>query len=284
MGKDFEVQRWNDRKRRTAAERAPLLTGRAVGGLTIAALLGLVPLSLPAPAEAQERAEWNWEGSVPSGGTLEVRGVNGSIRVEAAPGDRAEVHAVRQGRRDDPSEVRIEVVEHSGGVTVCAVYPGSSNRCRPGGGGMQVRNNDVQVEFTVRVPAGVGVELRTVNGEVDVQGASGMVRAGTVNGSVRVEAGGRVEASSVNGNVRVMMGDLGDEEELEFSTVNGGIDITLPGSAGARVDARWVSGGFTSDRPLQVSGRTSSRRLQGTVGEGGPLLRLSTVNGEIRIR
>ena len=44
--------------------------------------------------------------------------------------------AQRTGRRNDPEDVRLEVVEHAGGVTICAVYPSKDaarpNECRPG--------------------------------------------------------------------------------------------------------------------------------------------------------
>jgi hypothetical protein len=67
------------------------------------------------------------------------------------------VTATKRGRRSDPGSVRIEVVEHGEGVTICAVYPdvdGRRNECRAGDGGhMSTRDNDVNVHFTVRVPA-----------------------------------------------------------------------------------------------------------------------------------
>jgi hypothetical protein len=43
--------------------------------------------------------------------------------------------ATKHGRRSDPAEVEIEVVEHAGGVTICAVYPSPGSRpneCRQG--------------------------------------------------------------------------------------------------------------------------------------------------------
>ena len=64
----------------------------------------------------------------------------------------------QEGPQERPAEVKIEVVEHAGGVTICAVYPssGAPNECKPGKGGrMNVRDNDVNVEFKVSVPAGV---------------------------------------------------------------------------------------------------------------------------------
>lgn len=135
-----------------------ILTGALLAGALVAAA---------APAASQTQAQgdrWEWRGSVAAGKTLEVRGINGTIRAEAATDRQAFVTAEKTARRDDPADVSIEVVEHEGGVTICAVYPGSGNRCAPGGGRMNVRNNDVEVDFVVRVPAGVLFAADDVNG------------------------------------------------------------------------------------------------------------------------
>ena len=62
-------------------------------------------------------------------------------------------------------------MRHADGVTICAVYPNvdgrAPNTCEPGGGQMNVRDNDVSVNFTVRVPAGVRFSGNTVNGKVE---------------------------------------------------------------------------------------------------------------------
>ena len=109
---------------------------------------------------AQQVGDFTWRGAVSSGEFIEIKGVNGDVIAERATGQDVEVRAEKSARRSDPGDVRIEVVEHSGGVTLCAVYPssrGRENSCEPGSGGRNsVRNNDVQVIFHVKVPAGVG--------------------------------------------------------------------------------------------------------------------------------
>src|SRR3954467_1290156 len=103
-----------------------------------------VLVMLPGAAAAQD---FRWHGTIPQGQTIEIKGVNGDVRAEPSGSNEVEVVAEKRGRRDDPESVRIEVVPHSGGVTVCAVYPARSgaqpNECRPGDGGrMNVQNND----------------------------------------------------------------------------------------------------------------------------------------------
>lgn len=236
----------------------------------------------------QEGDEFTWTGSVDLGDVVEVKGVNGPVIAEMASGNRVEVRAVKQARRSDPSEVRIEVIEHAGGVTLCAVYPSRGSRkneCAPGDAGrMNVRNNDVEITFYVKVPAGVDFRGKTVNGDVEALGLESDVIVNTVNGDVEVSTTGYAEAETVNGSIDAVMGRADRSEGLKFSTVNGSITLDLPDDANANVNARWVNGSLQTELPLQVMGRISRRSAVGVLGEGGPRLELSTVNGSIRIR
>jgi len=253
-----------------------------VGAVAAAAWLGGATAG-----HAQDQDRWTWSGRLAAGKTLEIRGINGGISAEPARGEVIEVVAEKHGRRSDPEDVRIEVVEHDEGVTICAVYPGSRTRpntCERGGGRSNTRNNDVEVEFAVRVPRGVAFEGHNVNGDVDAIGLDGPVTLNTVNGSVRLETNsGDAEANTVNGGVNAVIRAIGTRS-LRFRTVNGGITVSLPAGINADLEARTVNGSINTDFPVQVIGRMSPRHLTGRIGQGGRTLDLETVNGSIRLR
>jgi hypothetical protein len=233
--------------------------------------------------------DFRWTGTLAEGRILEIKGVNGAVRVEPAAGRQVVVEARSRGRRNDPSEVRIERVEHAEGVTFCAVYPTPGgereNVCRPGAGGrMNVRDNDVEVTFTVRLPEGVRFAGQTVNGSIEAQGLASDVSLRTVNGDVEVATTGFAEARTVNGSIDAAMGRTDPEGGLRFETVNGSIELDLPDDVDADVEANWLNGGLETDLPLRVEGRIGRRSARGVLGEGGPRLELSTVNGSIRLR
>jgi hypothetical protein len=232
--------------------------------------------------------DFEWHGHIATGKAIEIKGVNGGILAESGPGTEVEVHATRRAHRSTPESVHIEVIEHEDGVTICAVYPTprgqSPNECKPGGGGrMNTRDNDVQVEYTVRVPAGVRFIGRTVNGGIEARGLRADAEAYTVNGSIGISSRGTVRATTVNGSIDAEMGAM-LREPLEFETVNGGINLVVPAGSGAELKASTVNGDIQTDFPITVQGRLSHRRLNGTIGRGGPRLTMSTVNGDIRLR
>jgi hypothetical protein len=131
-------------------------------------------------------ASLTWRGGVPPGGGLEVRGLNGPVRVELGESDEIEIVATRRGEGALFSAVEVKIVEHARGVTVCAVCQGPEaalprrldrrlSRMMP----------SVRVELVARVPPGVPVVATTVNDDIEVVGLSTNVDVSTANGHVR---------------------------------------------------------------------------------------------------
>jgi Putative adhesin len=273
-----------------------LLTRFITRRTALAALTTVVAgsLGLTSVAAAQQRSDrdFSWDGRITSGKWLYVRDLNGSIRVERATGDRAEVTAVKRSRRGNPEDVRIEtrrIGGDDGDVIICAFWTENAS-CDEDGyrshGDNNRRNhdNDTSVEFTVKLPAGVRLNVSTVNGGVTVAGATSEVRASTVNGRVSAaSSGGPVNASTVNGDIDVRMRELGTGD-LEYSTVNGSIEIEVPANLDADLDMRTVNGSLSADFPITLQGRVNPRRMRATIGKGGRRIRLETVNGSVELR
>lgn len=253
--------------------------------LTAAVVLG-------AGAYAAAQTDFNWNGQLAPGQSIEITGINGEIHATAARGIDVVVTAVKSARRSNPSEVQFETVAHAAGVTICAVYPSPAgeprNECRAGGRGRSsTRNNDTVVDFAVQIPAGIGLIARTVNGSVDADGLQGAVAGYTVNGSVKVATTGSVRANTVNGSIDAAMGRAEWPDGGSFKTVNGEITLRLPATVNADVHLASVNGRIRSDFPLTVTGMlepwSGPRRLDGTLGSGGQKLDVSTVNGSVSL-
>ncbi len=257
-----------------------------VAAAAAALAFALVPRTPLAAQEATAQgSHWSWHGQVATGKSLEIRGINGDIVAEAGTGNEVVVTADKHARRSDPDDVRIQVVQDGDGVLICAVYPGSSNRCaRDDDYHMNTHDNDVQVDFHAQVPAGIAFAGHNVNGDVEASDLAARVDAATVNGGVRISTtAGDASATTVNGSVTAEVRGQGDGR-LNFKTVNGSVTVTLPKSLNADLEAHTVNGSIETDYPITVQGRLTPRRLEGRIGQGGRDLRLETVNGSIRIR
>lgn len=253
--------------------------------LLLAAAAYLTPFNL----YGVESNDFRWHGRIKPGNTVELKGINGAIIAQGASSGEVEVTAHKTARRSDPNSVRIDVVEHDGNVTICAVYPdvhGQRNECKPGSEGRNnSKDNDVSVEFTVRVPAGVKFAGRTVNGNIQGRSLNSDVEATTVNGNVRVQTSGTVSvARTVNGSIDADSGATNWTKGAEFTSVNGSVALSLPPNASAEVHGSTVNGSIRSEFPLTVSGKFVGKKVDGKLGNGGPELKLATVNGSITLR
>jgi len=239
--------------------------------------------------------EFHWSGRVAPGAAVEIKGINGDIRAEPATGDEVQVVAAKRSRRSDVNSVTVKVVEHAGGVTICAIYPnensGNPNTCEPGPGGqgnssakINVRDNDVRVDFIVRVPPHIGFIGRTINGEIGATSLASNVVSRTVNGSIKISTSGYAEATTINGEISAKLGDANWPQTLVFTTINGGINLDLPSNANTELKAETLNGSITSDFPLNMNSLTSRRRISGRIGVGGRELILKTLNGSINLR
>lgn len=208
-------------------------------------------------------------------GTFRLDNVNGKVRIE--PWDRPEVRieAEKSASNEEYLEsIKIEVLAERDRVEVRTRYPRKGLFL--GGHGM--------VEYHIYLPARARVEVKTVNGSVEVDGLAGTVRASTVNGSVRVtETSGAVDASTVNGSIRAEYRKVAGEEQHHFSTTNGSVTVYLPSDAGGDVEASTVNGSIRTDFPLTVSGKFGNRRMQGRLGDGRTSFRIRTVNGSVKL-
>lgn len=264
--------------RRSAAVLGALLTLGSATTLAVAAR----------PAHAQGTRDFAWQGPIPRGHWLYVRNLNGAIRVERASGAQAEVTAEKRVKRGSADDVRIEVKKLANDdILVCAIWS-ENTTCDEEGyrtrGNSWNRRSEVSVEFTVRLPDGVKLVSSSVNGAIQIEGATSEVEAATVNGSITASStGGPVRATTVNGGIEVRMRELGSGD-LTFETVNGSIDVELPVDVNAELDMRTVNGRVSSDFPLTISGRINPRHIRATVGKGGPRLKLSTINGSVDLR
>lgn len=262
----------------------PVLLGTLLAAAALAA-----PAMPGAVLHAQREADFSWTGQIPPGRWLYVRNLNGAIRVDRAPGDRAEVTAEKRVRRGSGDDVRIEVRKLANDdILICAIWF-ENTRCdeegyRTRGNERWNRRNEVSVEFTVRLPEGVKLVSSSVNGGITIDGATSEIEAHTVNGGITASTtGGPVRAGTVNGSIEVRMRQTGTED-LEFETVNGSVELVLPADLNAELDLRTVNGRVSSDFPLTLQGRINPRHIRATVGRGGQRLKVSTINGSVDIR
>lgn len=266
-----------------------------MGAMTKGLVAGVVAVMAVGAQGLAAQDTFQWRQDMRAGQVLEVKGIVGSIRAELASGSRAEVVATKDGRERDFDEVEVRVVEGRNGYTICAIYNASTAR---GDGCDNVHNDrrgrdrrrslDVDVDYVVRVPAGVTFHGALVSGNVRAEGLRSEVHAGTVDGDIFVSTSERAEGSTVSGDIEVEMGAT-DWDDLDFKTVSGDITVWLAEGVETDVDFASLSGDIRSDFDITTTGRQRRQwigaKLEGYIGDRGErTLSFNTVSGDVELR
>jgi hypothetical protein len=131
---------------------------------------------------------------------------------------------------------------------------------------------------------GERVDVKTVSGDVAAKGIEADVKLKSVSGDMSVVDGAcsRVEAVSVSGDVLLDL-DLDPQGTYDVSTVSGDVAVRTTSEPSLRLDVKTVAGDFVSDLGFDWGVRTGYRELHEKVGEGGALLCVRTVSGDLRL-
>ena len=230
---------------------------------------------------------WSRSYKVAVNGRFELINVNGKITAESTDGAEVIVEGRRtaKGRSDEQAKellAKLEIREEIGESTVRV----ESRPPRLNGG-----FNGHEIEWTIKVPKGVIIDLRTVNGGVRLNNLSNEIHAKTTNGGVRGDniTPSTIEASAVNGGIEFNLGSpLDATDAVNLETVNGGVTLEMPSESKATIAARCVNGGVNVDnleiaREEQSTDFDKRRRLNGTMNGGGATVKMNTTNGGIHL-
>jgi Putative adhesin len=222
--------------------------------------------------------EWKRSYRLGPGGHLEIVNVSGLISASRAEGQEVEVVATREVRASTDEAAKAILAKAEMVERVAPDRVSIESRVDRRGGGR------LTVQFTVRVPPGLDVSLKTQDGGVRLNGLEGTVAANSVNGAVIGRGlSGAVTASTVNGPVRVELTAVTGDSR--FTTVNGPVEIALAPSVNASFEASVTNGNVVvaRDVPLSAAERTP-QRVVGRINQGGPLISAQTTNGPVRLR
>jgi hypothetical protein len=239
--------------------------------------------------ERQEDPQaWAWQGELAAPGTLQIRNTLGSITVEPATDNTVSVVASASWTRGDPKrDLQFRGTTSGTTMTVCAIWGRGecsdheyTSRSRRGG-----TRSDAEVDFTVKVPAGVRVDAWTLSGDVTVR-AAGPVKARTMSGDILAGTSvGPVDAESVSGDVDVRMTTIGEVGDVRAVTKSGDAVAYVPEIVDGRIDASTLNGEIGSDfGTMPVSSQRIGRKLETTLGAGSRTYTVQSLNGSAWLR
>ena len=219
-------------------------------------------------------------------GSIDVEAYNGnSVVVEAVAREvnRGDAPAGKDGLRRVPmGSPGLDIEEKDNVVTVETDGPVKS-----------------AIDLRIHVPAQTSVRLETVqNGEIRIAGVRGDHELSNTNGGIEArQVSGSVVAHTVNGRVLVTFAAVTPDKAMAFSSLNGDVDVTIPGGTRANLRMESMNGKLYTDfdvalREPSSKGRSGGgpyrvpleRDVSGAINGGGPEFLFKTLNGNIHLR
>jgi DUF4097 and DUF4098 domain-containing protein YvlB len=215
------------------------------------------------------KLEESFTKSIPfnSNGKVEIESANGKIFIEGWDKDEVYIEAkkmVEAESCDKAKEIMQEieiVVEHQDdAIRIHARLPKDNK----GNFLDWIFGNDVSysVSYTLHVPASTNIDASSTNGELYISQVEGNLRFSTTNGGIRGEnLSGNVNAHTTNGSLKIEIEKVFREKEMEFTTTNGSITVSLPSDINCNIKAETTNGSTRTDFPFGSRVSTIERKF-----------------------
>lgn len=217
-------------------------------------------------------------------GRVNLGNINGGVKIKVWDRAAVQVDAIKKAyRRDRLAEAKIDVTSTEENIRIKTDYP---DRDQYFSRDERRYENPATVDYTLTVPRKAVLEsIELVNGQLDIEGVEGNVKASSINGPVTARGlMGEARLTTVNGPLQATFTQLDESKPVSLGSVNGNLTIVIPSNSNASVRASTVHGSINNDWGIKVKhGEYVGHNLDAQIGTGGPRLKLSNVNGAIMI-
>lgn len=243
-------------------------------------------------AFAQDSKETRKTTHLNQGGEIKIDSFKGSITVTAWDRQEVEIYArieadgesAEQKRLVQDTEVTIDASADS--LRIKSNYDKLQGRSNVSGNSDESSYTLPFIQYTLRVPRNARISITDHKSKIDVSDLQAELRINTHKGSVKVaRQNGAVSLDTHKGDAQVEF--LSFNKDSKFDTHKGEIEVVIPGRIGFELDSE-MGKGANLDSTYDLSGlRKADRResqYKGSVNGGGPLLRMNSHKGQIRLR
>lgn len=166
-------------------------------------------------------------------------------------------------------------------------------------GKMKEHWDNFTIDYEITAPQDVEVNATSGSGNIDASGIGGALHAQTGSGNItasqvsggeiKVQTGsGNIHLTNANGSLRAQTGsgsiDIGGQPKGEWRLQTGFGHVTLSlGNNPFTLDASTGFGSIKTAQPLVTEGSVGRQHVSGKANGGGPLVKVATGSGDIRI-
>lgn len=214
--------------------------------------------------------------------SMGVYNINGTVTVETADTDTAEILVVRSAKtREDLENYRkVKIEQQREGRLIVSIENDRKSLFSSLGKIPEGRQRVV-----LKIPRKINFDIYSVSGNVTLGEIIGRLELHDINGQVKASrVSGVTEFGNVNGGIEATFAPL-NGKGIEVYDVNGNVDLHFEGEVNAELNAWGINGRLNPDLP-DVQGHTEEQgrgRLKARIGSGGTQIRVGNINGNINL-
>lgn len=152
--------------------------------------------------------------------------------------------------------------------------------------GGDLHAGSVSGDIILNARSAKSIAVKTVSGDVTLDGGSGETDVTTVSGTVKIDEGTQTRAhfKSVSGDVTARLA-MSADAQIDGQSVSGDISLKFAGVPAADFDVQTLSGGIENcfgPKPAE-SRHGPGSRLEFKNGDGGARVQISTKSGDVKL-
>lgn len=214
--------------------------------------------------------------------SIGVYNINGSVTVETADTNAAEVLIVRSAKtREDLDNYRKVRIEQQRDNRLVISIENDRKSLFSALGKMPEGRQRVVLKIPRKAnfeTSGIGgnVTLGEITGRMELHGVNGQIKAARISGVT--------EFGNINGGIEATFAPL-NGRGIEVYDVNGNVDLHFEGAVNAELNAWSINGRLNPELPdVQAPNEEQGRgRLKARIGTGGTQIRIGNINGNINL-
>ncbi|MFQ6083676.1 MAG: DUF4097 domain-containing protein [Candidatus Aminicenantia bacterium] len=215
------------------------------------------------------------------GGTISLENINGNIEIHGWDKEEVEIFAEKIIPRGyerrvywlwkNYSQPKVHLDKFENFIKIKTQFTGKNQE-------------ENIVDYYLKVPRPIELkDISNTNGDIFISDLYGEAIINLINGKVEVENfSGSLSASTANGSIKASLYDLREEDQIRLTTKQGNITIYLQPEVNAQIEAKTSNGTISSEFDLNQT--LPAEKISSKIGQGGVLISLSTLNGNIKIK
>ncbi len=213
-------------------------------------------------------------------GTLKINNSQGEINLKTWNQDQILIETIKKGYEKEIDEISSDIYLSQELISITTKQP---------------TKNNASISYNIIMPRGASVSIKTNYGTTKINNLQGSIHVETNQGPIMInDSNNKVYARTLNGDILLKAQKLPrNDSHIILETLKGDISAHFSTDIHGKIHAKTSRGKILSDIDITLNPCTTKlnenfwksikKEILGTIGKGGPQIKMFTENGHVAI-